>query len=375
MSQEKEISDLQPAAAPIPLKAQLRRVMDLLDTHLGDSDPTLEGMTQEEIEEEFPVVAAMQIIVGLYQDPPTASDTAPSPADERAALSEDRIDWIANAHCPGGTAYPVNVKNAIREALREARAASANETGAEGAKTEAEIRKSMTSEQIQLERKLTCEAIDGAMAFGYQNTNPPPSADHWLAPYWHVGRKQAELESRSPAMAAEAVAWVRKHPDTGELAGDWLWDGVIEQCRKDSGVWFPLGFLDAPQPAQADARDDSRDAKDARYFRWLCAHPDWRFIEALCQKFVAESQVEFYTKLSAEIERRMKHGANKGKKRLSDGSLAFQQAAAEPQADARVGLTAEQRASITWAIRAAVECGYTADADVLRALLQGANHA
>lgn len=55
---------------------------------------------------------------------------APSPADERAALSEDRIDWIANAHCPNGTAYPVNVKNAIREALREARI-NFDETGAE----------------------------------------------------------------------------------------------------------------------------------------------------------------------------------------------------------------------------------------------------
>ncbi|WP_186056572.1 hypothetical protein [Burkholderia gladioli] len=44
-------------------------------------------------------------------------------AADGAQLDEDRIDWIANAHCPGGTAYPVNVKNAIREALREARAA------------------------------------------------------------------------------------------------------------------------------------------------------------------------------------------------------------------------------------------------------------
>lgn len=38
----------------------------------------------------------------------------------RIMLAEDRIDWIANAHCPNGTAYPANVKNAIREALREA---------------------------------------------------------------------------------------------------------------------------------------------------------------------------------------------------------------------------------------------------------------
>ncbi|CAK1568559.1 Uncharacterised protein [Burkholderia pseudomallei] len=57
---------------------------------------------------------------------------APSPAGEGAALPEDRIDWIANTHCPGGMAYPANVKNAIREALREARI-SDNETGAEAA--------------------------------------------------------------------------------------------------------------------------------------------------------------------------------------------------------------------------------------------------
>ncbi|KGX08109.1 hypothetical protein Y036_638 [Burkholderia pseudomallei] len=44
---------------------------------------------------------------------------------------------------------------------------------------------------------------------------------------------------------ADAVAWVRKHPDTRALSGDWLWNDAIEQCRKDSGVWFPLGFLGA----------------------------------------------------------------------------------------------------------------------------------
>ncbi|WP_369291944.1 hypothetical protein [Burkholderia pseudomallei] len=63
----------------------------------------------------------------------------PSPADEQAVLPEDRIDWIANTHCPGGTAYPVNVKNAIREALREVRI-SDNETGAQvGQQLSAEI--------------------------------------------------------------------------------------------------------------------------------------------------------------------------------------------------------------------------------------------
>nr|WP_261533086.1 hypothetical protein [Burkholderia multivorans] len=45
-----------------------------------------------------------------------------------------------------------------------------------------------------------------------------------------------------------------------------------------------------------------------------------------------------------------------------------------PPAAGEARLTDEQKATINWAIRAAVEAGYTADADVLRALLQGANH-
>lgn len=62
---------------------------------------------------------------------------------------------------------------------------------------------------------------------------------------------------RAPAQAAEPVAWVRKHPDTGKLSGDWLWNDVIEECRKDSGVWFPLGFLTAPPlPPPASALDE-----------------------------------------------------------------------------------------------------------------------
>ncbi|WP_053565688.1 hypothetical protein [Burkholderia pseudomallei] len=49
-------------------------------------------------------------------------------------------------------------------------------------------------------------------------------------------------------------------------------------------------------------------------------------------------------------------------------------AAPQPaQADARVGLTYQQVASITWAIRTAKKCGYTSDAEVLKGLLRGAN--
>ncbi len=46
-----------------------------------------------------------------------------------------------------------------------------------------------SSDRKAAERKLTCEAIDGAMAFGYLNLNEPPAA-HWLAPWWTAGQSQ-----------------------------------------------------------------------------------------------------------------------------------------------------------------------------------------
>ncbi|WP_261532561.1 hypothetical protein [Burkholderia multivorans] len=50
-------------------------------------------------------------------------------------------------------------------------------------------------------------------------------------------------------------------------------------------------------------------------------------------------------------------------------------AGSAPAGAGEARLTDEQKATINWAIRAAVEAGYTADADVLRALLNGADHA
>ena len=195
---------------------------------------------------------------------------APSPADARAAFDLTDAEWLdvferVSASIPNVFGSYMKVRAAFaREAIRladEARAASANETGAEGAKDEAAIRKSMTSEQIQLERKLTCEAIDGAMAFGYQNTNPPPNEDHWLAPYWKIGRVQAETNLallnvtsplELPAKAAEACKTCggSRVVDDGEISGS----GGVEfengpiKCVKD------CPNCAAPHPAQADAR-------------------------------------------------------------------------------------------------------------------------
>ncbi|AOK53478.1 hypothetical protein [Burkholderia stagnalis] len=72
----------QVAAAANGLKARLRRVIDLLDSELGDSDAMVEGMTQEEIEEECPVFAATQIVVALHQETLDDNATARTYPDE-----------------------------------------------------------------------------------------------------------------------------------------------------------------------------------------------------------------------------------------------------------------------------------------------------
>ena len=44
-----------------------------------------------------------------------------------------------------------------------------------------------------------CDSITGAMAFGYQNANPPPER-HWAKQFWDIGR--AEGEAREELTAA-----------------------------------------------------------------------------------------------------------------------------------------------------------------------------
>lgn len=175
---------------------------------------------------------------------------------------------------------------------------------------EAAIRATMTPEQIQLERKLTCEAIDGAIAFGYQNTNPPPSEDHWLAPYWKIGRKLSEAEEKasvypahtesaapiyayewdcgpgvvhrdfrygtyndrypdrtlklyaaSPAAVADetiaAILRLRKNPDKGD---------EVFRCGYNGAIDAVAALLAAtPAPATADALDTTKIAQEGSY--------------------------------------------------------------------------------------------------------------
>jgi hypothetical protein len=51
---------------------------------------------------------------------------------------------------------------------------------------------------------LFSDAISGALAFGAQNTNPPP-AGHWLERFWQMGRAERELSEAAPAAGPVAL--------------------------------------------------------------------------------------------------------------------------------------------------------------------------
>lgn len=40
-------------------------------------------------------------------------------------------------------------------------------------------------------------AIEGAIEYGRRNINPPPSDDHWLAPFWNIGRQLGAPQERT----------------------------------------------------------------------------------------------------------------------------------------------------------------------------------
>lgn len=53
-------------------------------------------------------------------------------------------------------------------------------------------------------RALTADAISGALALGYQGVNPPPDSDHWLAPFWEIGRESA-AQAQQPVSGADGL--------------------------------------------------------------------------------------------------------------------------------------------------------------------------
>lgn len=233
----------QPAAAPIPADCDVRSI-------LLDVVPGADGEGREVYARNVDDVKRLLSEMGdRLEDVDAAKRLAPSPADERAALPEDRIDWIANTHCPGGTAYPVNVKNAIREALREARI-SDNETGAEGAIVGAWLTED--GRAISAEQKAGMLRDGGAGASSVQ----PYSIPCYLG--------------AASAMAAEAVAFEITEQAAAEWASRHDVDHVLKHFSTQRNAIEDARTLHllaaAPQPAQAGARvgltDEQRDAID-----------------------------------------------------------------------------------------------------------------
>lgn len=74
------------------------------------------------------------------------------------------------------------------------------------------------------------------------------------------------------------------------------------ECGDDPRIRFGLA---SPCGSYARLNAPADDKADAARYRYLCLHPDWHFIEQLCQQFAADSAVEFYARLSAEIDKRM----------------------------------------------------------------------
>ncbi|WP_186125985.1 hypothetical protein [Burkholderia gladioli] len=127
------------------------------------------------------------------------------------------------------------------------------------------IRASMTGEQIRLERKLTCEAIEGAIGFGQQGTNPPPSDDHWLAPFWKIGQQLALLTSPRAGLPRHVLAslectavWLEKGNDPQDAARE------LRAClaKIDAAPAAPVAA--ATPPSLADACEVLRDAVSAK---------------------------------------------------------------------------------------------------------------
>ncbi|MCM2543874.1 hypothetical protein ACVCII_24185 [Burkholderia glumae] len=153
-------------------------------------------------------------------------------AADGAALAEDRIDWIANAHCPGGTAYPVNVKNAIREALREARAAVSPATAepTDYAAIEREhfgdpdkrtgIYAPATADERHEDGLLTTEALISIIERHFDHDHPDGQRLVEMAQDVAASQHKQGEPATADELAAFLVWWTRDVPE--ELRRDWI---------------------------------------------------------------------------------------------------------------------------------------------------------
>lgn len=245
------------AAAPIPEDCDVRNI--LLDVVPGE-----DGEGQEVYARNVADVERLLSEMGEKLD--AAKQPAPSPADERAAFVE-RVMGMFEAWPngkPGPTDEPEShyrfgyntaledVLTALDVGSPTRRAASANETGAD-------VSGAYTYSSVQ--------ATNCARCGNYKHT---PLRIDWMGGYVCLICIDRELESRSPAMAAEAVAFEITEQAAAEWASRHDVDHVLKHFSTQRNAIEDARTLHllaaAPQPAQAGARvgltDEQRDAID-----------------------------------------------------------------------------------------------------------------
>ncbi|WP_175787547.1 hypothetical protein [Burkholderia anthina] len=107
--------------------------------------------------------------------------------------------------------------------------------------------------QIALERKLTCDAINGAIMKGGANYEAPP-ADHWLAPYWRLGFALREATDVLPIFHGDQLTLGEddKEFQDGGVIGrlSHLLTGVANALKGEPEPLTAHGWADLPELAQ-----------------------------------------------------------------------------------------------------------------------------
>ncbi|HGO6078310.1 TPA: hypothetical protein ACK3PA_002723 [Burkholderia cenocepacia] len=269
--------DLQPAAAPIDwphvanewADAACNGVQWLKNVRDGISTPA-DALVEMESN-----IARIRALANIHQP-------APSPADERAALPQipDLVKataWLTVCLRTELSRLDDNTDKALDEveaqlscvraitnggidyeAMVDARAASANETGAEGAtQASEEFRQIALTELYEFQELTGCSTSD-------------------------------EYRAKLAAMAAEAMAIPEPDDDILRVCGweDWLPDGYIDRGTAERRYQLIAGYIlskiAAPQPAQAGAREGLMatviqkciDSCAAEYLEDVTGHPE-----------------------------------------------------------------------------------------------------
>lgn len=123
--------------------------------------------------EAFPVYASPSAAAGSAS-PAAADDSYLRDASHPKDMTQ-AMEWIVGLR---------NRVDSLLDVINEREVLAHAGVGAEPAKQ-------------SIPHRLTLESIQGAICFGREGINPPPSDDHWLAEYWHIGRQLDKLGETS----------------------------------------------------------------------------------------------------------------------------------------------------------------------------------